>query len=270
MSLTETLILVLYFFVLSILAIYGWHRYYLVYLYMKHKGNVPPRMPPPAGAAEGHGPAAHLQRDVRRGPADRRGLRDRLSARAARDPGPGRLDGRDDRRLPSWPCGATRRAASTSSTCIGSIAPGYKAGALEAGLEEATGEFIAIFDADFVPPTDFLLRTLPLLRRDPKVGMVQARWGHLNRDYSLLTQHPVDPARRALRARARRPESRGLLLQLQRHGRRLAPRDDRRRRRLAARHADRGSRPELPRAARAAGASCSCRTWCRRRKCRSR
>ena len=47
MSLTETLILVLYFFVLSILAIYGWHRYYLVYLYMKHKGNVPPAMPPP-------------------------------------------------------------------------------------------------------------------------------------------------------------------------------------------------------------------------------
>jgi hypothetical protein len=47
MSLTETLILVLYFFVLSILAIYGWHRYYLVYLYMKHRGNVPPPLPPP-------------------------------------------------------------------------------------------------------------------------------------------------------------------------------------------------------------------------------
>ena len=47
MTLTETLILVLYFFVLSILAIYGWHRYYLVYLYMKHKGNMPPAMPPP-------------------------------------------------------------------------------------------------------------------------------------------------------------------------------------------------------------------------------
>jgi cellulose synthase/poly-beta-1,6-N-acetylglucosamine synthase-like glycosyltransferase len=47
MSLTDTLILVLYFFVLSILAIYGWHRYYLVYLYMKNKGNVPPQLPPP-------------------------------------------------------------------------------------------------------------------------------------------------------------------------------------------------------------------------------
>ena len=60
MSLTETLILVLYFFVLSILAIYGWHRYYLVYLYMKHKGNVPPALPPPQVLPTGDGPASHL------------------------------------------------------------------------------------------------------------------------------------------------------------------------------------------------------------------
>jgi cellulose synthase/poly-beta-1,6-N-acetylglucosamine synthase-like glycosyltransferase len=65
---------------------------------------------------------------------------------------------------------------------------GYKAGALEAGLKEATGQYIAIFDADFVPPTDFLLRTLPYFGTDPKIGMVQARWGHINQDYSLLTK----------------------------------------------------------------------------------
>jgi cellulose synthase/poly-beta-1,6-N-acetylglucosamine synthase-like glycosyltransferase len=65
---------------------------------------------------------------------------------------------------------------------------GYKAGALEEGLKVARGEFIAIFDADFVPPKDFLLRTLPYFTSDEKVGMVQARWGHLNRDYSLLTR----------------------------------------------------------------------------------
>src|ERR1044071_4099003 len=47
MTPSDTIILVSYFFVLSILAIYGWHRYYLVYLYMKHKGNVPPPLPPP-------------------------------------------------------------------------------------------------------------------------------------------------------------------------------------------------------------------------------
>jgi cellulose synthase/poly-beta-1,6-N-acetylglucosamine synthase-like glycosyltransferase len=64
---------------------------------------------------------------------------------------------------------------------------GFKAGALAAGLAQAQGEFIAIFDADFVPPPDFLRRTLPTFA-DPRVGCVEARWGHLNPDYSLLTQ----------------------------------------------------------------------------------
>ncbi len=64
---------------------------------------------------------------------------------------------------------------------------GYKAGALRYGLERARGEFIAIFDADFVPRPDFLLRTLPYFA-DPKVGMVQTRWEHLNEDYSFLTR----------------------------------------------------------------------------------
>ena len=63
---------------------------------------------------------------------------------------------------------------------------GYKAGALHEGLQRAKGEFIAMFDADFVPPEDFLLRTLPGFR-DPRVGVVQTRWGHLNREYSPLT-----------------------------------------------------------------------------------
>src|SRR4029078_4720355 len=65
---------------------------------------------------------------------------------------------------------------------------GYKAGALDAGLAEATGEFIAIFDADFIPPQDFLKKTLPYFATDSRVGMVQARWGHINQDYSLLTK----------------------------------------------------------------------------------
>jgi cellulose synthase/poly-beta-1,6-N-acetylglucosamine synthase-like glycosyltransferase len=66
------------------------------------------------------------------------------------------------------------------------VRPGYKAGALGEGLALCRGEFVAIFDADFVPDPDFLWRTLPYFR-DPRVGMVQTRWGHLNRDYSLLT-----------------------------------------------------------------------------------
>jgi cellulose synthase/poly-beta-1,6-N-acetylglucosamine synthase-like glycosyltransferase len=64
---------------------------------------------------------------------------------------------------------------------------GFKAGALKQGLAQASGEFIAIFDADFVPPRDFLVRTLPFFSY-PKIGMVQTRWGHLNADYSLLTR----------------------------------------------------------------------------------
>jgi cellulose synthase/poly-beta-1,6-N-acetylglucosamine synthase-like glycosyltransferase len=64
---------------------------------------------------------------------------------------------------------------------------GFKAGALEAGLKTARGEFVAIFDADFLPARDFLRRLLPHFT-DTNVGMVQARWGHINQDYSLLTK----------------------------------------------------------------------------------
>jgi cellulose synthase/poly-beta-1,6-N-acetylglucosamine synthase-like glycosyltransferase len=64
---------------------------------------------------------------------------------------------------------------------------GYKAGALRDGLTVAAGEFVAIFDADFVPPQDFLQRTLPHFN-DNQVGVVQTRWGHLNEDYSVLTR----------------------------------------------------------------------------------
>ena len=63
-----------------------------------------------------------------------------------------------------------------------------KPGALEAGLKVASGTFVAIFDADFIPPKDFLIRTLPYFATDEKIGMVQARWGHINHHYSLLTQ----------------------------------------------------------------------------------
>ncbi len=63
---------------------------------------------------------------------------------------------------------------------------GYKAGALADGLQQACGEYIVIFDADFVPPPDFLKRILPHFDSD-RVAFVQARWSHLNREYSLLT-----------------------------------------------------------------------------------
>ncbi|MBS1538714.1 MAG: glycosyltransferase family 2 protein [Bacteroidetes bacterium] len=64
---------------------------------------------------------------------------------------------------------------------------GYKAGALKSGLESATGEFVAIFDADFVPNEDFLQKTIPHFQ-SPQVGMVQTRWEHINEEYSFLTR----------------------------------------------------------------------------------
>ncbi len=64
---------------------------------------------------------------------------------------------------------------------------GYKAGALDAGLVVAKGEFVAIFDADFLPQSDFLRATIPHFS-EPQVGMVQTRWGHLNRNHSLITR----------------------------------------------------------------------------------
>src|SRR3954463_6567830 len=64
---------------------------------------------------------------------------------------------------------------------------GFKAGALQEGLKTAIGEVVAIFDADFCPPADFLTRTIHYFA-DPKVGVVQTRWSYLNRDYNFLTE----------------------------------------------------------------------------------
>ena len=64
---------------------------------------------------------------------------------------------------------------------------GFKAGALKEAMKTATGEFVAIFDADFIPNPDFLKRTIPIFE-DAQIGVVQTRWEHLNEDYSLLTK----------------------------------------------------------------------------------
>lgn len=65
---------------------------------------------------------------------------------------------------------------------------GYKAGALEFGLRQSDAEFVAIFDADFVPPPDFLKNTIPYFLNDEKLGMVQTRWAYMNAEFSLLTR----------------------------------------------------------------------------------
>ena len=172
-------------------------------------------------------------------------------------------------RLPSWPSAAHAAQGFDIKYIHRVDRTGYKAGALDAGLKVARGEFVAIFDADFVAPADFLRRTVPHFA-DPKVGMVQARWGHINRDYSLLTRvqaimldgHFV--LEHGSRNRA------GCFFNFNGTAGIWRTRRHRRRRRLAARHADRGPRPLATAPSCAAGSSCSCRTSSRRRNCRSR
>ena len=65
---------------------------------------------------------------------------------------------------------------------------GFKAGALQNALNYTRGKYVAIFDADFLPPPDFLSRTVPLMEGEPRLGLVQTRWGHINRGYNKLTE----------------------------------------------------------------------------------
>ncbi|TVQ91703.1 MAG: glycosyltransferase [Deltaproteobacteria bacterium] len=85
-----------------------------------------------------------------------------------------------------WACRALRERGLDAQVHHRSERAGFKAGALAAGLSECTGDFVAIFDADFIPPKDFLRRTIPYLLGG--ADMVQARWGHLNEDSGLLTR----------------------------------------------------------------------------------
>src|ERR671913_2641696 len=189
MTPTETLILVLYFFVLSILAIYGWHRYYLVYLYMKNKDQAPAPLPP---LAPEQLPRVTVQLPI----FNEMYVADRLIGSVCELDYPRHLleiqvlDDSTDETTDIAELAVRRFAAKGFDIKYLHRVDrtGYKAGALDAGLQQASGEFIAIFDADFIPPQDFLMRTLPHFATDPKIGMVQARWGHINQDYSLLTK----------------------------------------------------------------------------------
>ncbi|HEX6974273.1 MAG TPA: glycosyltransferase, partial [Vicinamibacterales bacterium] len=172
---------------LSILAIYGWHRYYLVYLYMKHRGNAP--APPPELREF---PKVTIQLPI----FNEMYVADRLIDAVCEIDYPRELleiqvlDDSTDETTSIAELAVRRHAAKGFNIQYMHRVDrtGFKAGALDAGLKRASGEFIAIFDADFVPPTDFLKKTLPHFATDPKIGMVQARWGHINQDYSLLTK----------------------------------------------------------------------------------
>ena len=186
MTSLETAILATYFFVLAILAVYGWHRYYLVYLYTKHRDGEPRplRQLDPLPLVTVQLPLYNEMYVV-----------DRLVDAVCRMDYPKELleiqvldDSTDETRDIAELAARRYRAQGFDIKYLRRTdRTGFKAGALDEGLKTASGEFVAIFDADFVPPADFLRRTLPQFA-DPQVGLVQARWGHINEDYSLLTK----------------------------------------------------------------------------------
>jgi cellulose synthase/poly-beta-1,6-N-acetylglucosamine synthase-like glycosyltransferase len=182
-------LLIPYFIVLTILAAYGAHRYWMVYLYYKHKKNKTTE------------PAAHFSADnlprvtVQLPIFNEQYVVDRLLDAVCRLEYPKDkldiqlLDDSTDETV-EVARGLVARYAALGYPVVylhRDNREGFKAGALAEGLKTAKGEFVAIFDADFVPPPDFLLKCIDHFT-DPKIGMVQTRWTHINRHYSVLTE----------------------------------------------------------------------------------
>ena len=175
-----------YFAVLGVIAVYGFHRYVLVYLYCKHRNTRHAAADLPATLPRVTVQLPMYNEDL---------VAERVIDAAAK------LDWPRDRLEIQVLDDSTDHSADIARAAVEHWAAkgldikylhrtdrtGYKAGALAEGMRAATGEYIAIFDADFVPPADVLYNVMPHMG-DAKVGMVQVRWDHLNRDASLLTK----------------------------------------------------------------------------------
>jgi len=180
-------LLIPYFVVLILLAGYGVHRYILVYLYYKHKDKR--TVMPPALFAEL--PRITVQLPI----FNEQYVVERLLEAICKLQYPREkldiqvLDDSTDETVEVARNLVERFAALANPITYHhrTNREGFKAGALAEGLKAAKGEFVAIFDADFTPPEDFLLRTIHHFS-DPQIGMVQTRWTHINRNYSFLTQ----------------------------------------------------------------------------------
>lgn len=180
------LLVATYLVVLALVAFYGFHRYVLVYLYLKHRHN----------GYQPKGQWDHLPRVTVQLPMFNEDMvAERIIKASCQIDYP-----RDKFEIQVLDDSTDHSAEIARKACEEMAAKGipivylhrdnregYKAGALAEGLKKATGEFIAIFDADFVPPTDILHNVIQYFTEE-KVGMVQVRWDHLNREASLLTQ----------------------------------------------------------------------------------
>jgi cellulose synthase/poly-beta-1,6-N-acetylglucosamine synthase-like glycosyltransferase len=189
-------LLIPYFIVMVILAFYGIHRYQLVWLYYRNKKNAAKWDEPVARFGEGQLPFVTIQLPI----YNEQFVIDRLIEACCRIDYPRDrfeiqvLDDSTDETIE-----VARGIVDKYAAGFGDLAPqpivylhrtnryGYKAGALDEGLKVAKGELIAIFDADFVPPPEWVMQVVHHFA-EPGIGMVQTRWTHLNRDYSFLTQ----------------------------------------------------------------------------------
>jgi cellulose synthase/poly-beta-1,6-N-acetylglucosamine synthase-like glycosyltransferase len=180
-------LLIPYFIVLVLLAGYGIHRYILVYLYYKHKEKrttAPPAIFEELPRITVQLPIFNEQYVVERlldAVCKLKYPREKLDIQV--------LDDSTDETVDVARNLVERYAALGNPITYHhrTNRAGFKAGALSEGLKTAKGEFVAIFDADFTPPEDFLMRTVHHFT-DPAIGMVQTRWTHINRNYSFLTQ----------------------------------------------------------------------------------
>src|SRR6195256_871945 len=185
-SLAHIIWSVCYLSVLIGLSAYGIHRYFIIYLYLKNRK----RMPVPARYFE-QLPKVTVQLPI----FNEVYVAERLLRSVSELDYPRELlqiqvldDSTDETREITASCAEELRRRGFNVQRIHRVdRTGFKAGALAIGLEAAEGEFVCILDADFVPQRDLLKRTIHYFT-DPKVGMIQTRWGHLNRGYSLLTR----------------------------------------------------------------------------------
>ncbi len=179
-------ILIPYFTILIILSIYGMHRYFLVYVYRKHRGNAPKLARELAPL-----PRVTIQLPI----YNERYVVERLLEAVTRIDYPRELleiqvldDSTDETRIVcSRLVSEYARAGYPVAYYHRDHREGFKAGALAEGLRHATGEFVAIFDADFVPPPPVLRRMIHYFA-DPRVAVVQGRWTWINRHYSNLSE----------------------------------------------------------------------------------
>lgn len=180
-------LLIPYFGTLAILSIYGLHRYDVIRTYFKHRKNV---------LKEPREHFAQLPRVTIQLPIyNERYVVERLIDEVTKIEYPKELlqiqvlDDSTDETHPYAEALCERYHALGFPIEYNHRAnrEGFKAGALGEGLKTATGEFVAVFDADFIPPVDFLLKTIQYFV-DPKIGVVQTRWSYLNREYNFLTE----------------------------------------------------------------------------------